>query len=125
MSPVPNFDLLDKARRHYGREAAKCRAAPALVAGAGEVKANGKLCIELKRVDGSSIVYSASPVTEWRFTLEPGGVKPHANGKDAATTPAEVVKHALDMALDAISDIERRAVRATEPKPDSVNPVVT
>jgi hypothetical protein len=42
----------------------------------------------------------------------------------APATPAEVVKHALDMALDAISDIERRATRATELPPDSVNLVV-
>ena len=75
MNPVPNFDLLDKARRHYRQEAAKHPTAPALVAGTGEVKANGKLCIELMHVDGSTIVYSARPVTEWRFTLEPGGVE--------------------------------------------------
>jgi hypothetical protein len=124
MSPVPNFDLLDKARRHYLRESAKHPTAPALVAGAGDVKANGKLCIELMRVDGSTIVYSARPVTEWRFTLEQGGVKPHVNSKDAPATPAEVVKRALDLALDAISDIERRATRATELPPDSVNLVV-
>ena len=124
MNPVPNFDLLDKARRHYRQEAAKHPTAPALVAGTGEVKANGKLCIELMHVDGSTIVYSARPVTEWRFTLEPGGVKPHVNSKDAPATPAEVVKHALDMALDAISDIERRATRAAEPKPDSANLVI-
>ena len=76
MNPVPNFDLLDKARRHYPGKPAKHLGAPALVAGAGEVKANGKLCIELMRVDGSTIVYLLRPVTEWRFTLEPGGVKP-------------------------------------------------
>ena len=108
MNPVPNFDLLDKARRHYRRETAKYPAFSALVAGAGEVKANGKLCVELMCVHGSTIVYSAHPVTGWRFTVEPGGEKPHVNGKDAPATPAEVVKRALDMALDAISDIERR-----------------
>ena len=39
-------------------------------------------------------------------------------------TPAGIVKHALDMALDAISDVDRRATRATEPKPDGANLVV-
>jgi hypothetical protein len=65
MSPVPKFDLLDKARRHCRTEVAKY--------------------------------------------LSP------------AATPAGVVKHALDTALDAIADIERRASRPPEPKPDSAN----
>jgi hypothetical protein len=52
MKSISNLNLLDKARRHYRGERVKDPTLPALVPGGGEVKANGRLLIELTRVDG-------------------------------------------------------------------------
>ena len=111
--------LPDKARRHYRNERAKDPTLPALVNGGGQVRANGKLCIELPLTDGSTVVYSARPVIEWRFALEPGGLKHRVNGDGAAApteaSPSDRARQALDVLLNVLADAERHA----EPKPNT------
>ena len=71
MAHIPNIDFVAKAKQHYRGERKKDPTLPALVRGGGEVRANGRLCIELPLTDGSTVGYSARPVTEWRFAGSP------------------------------------------------------
>jgi hypothetical protein len=56
MKHLPSFNPLDKPRRHH-----RMRKGRPLVAGAGEVIANGKPKVELKTVDGDIVSYIAIP----------------------------------------------------------------
>jgi|ERR1700722_2957678 hypothetical protein len=60
-----SFNPLDKARRHH-----RMKKGRPLVAGAGEVIANGKLKVELKTVDGDTVTYIAIPTMSWRFETD-------------------------------------------------------
>jgi hypothetical protein len=117
MAHISNVNLLDKARRHYRGERAKDSTLPALVPGGGEVKANGKLRIKLPRIDGLAVTYVAHPVTEWRFSPEPG-LEYCSNGKAAEPSPADRAKQALSTLLDLLADAERHVHSA---EPDSAN----
>jgi hypothetical protein len=117
MKSISNLNLLDKARRHYRGERVKDPTLPALVPGGGEVKANGRLLIELPRVDGLVVTYSAHPVTEWRFSPEPG-LKHCGNGKAAEASPSNRAHRALDVLLNVMADAERHIAK---PQPDSLN----
>ena len=114
MTHIPNTNFLDKARRHYRGERAKDPTLPALVPGGGQIRANGKLCVELERVDGSTVAYSFRPITEWRLTQEPCGLKPHGNGESVETSPSQRVHQALDIVLSALADAERHV---SKPQP--------
>jgi hypothetical protein len=105
---IPNFDLLAKARRRYRKEAAKNEDAPALVAGAGEIRANGKLLVLLPRVDGTTIAFSAVPRVEWCFTLE------SAKHPDAPKeiTQSDRAHYALDVLLNVMADAEHRVSKS-------------
>ena len=117
MKSIPNLNLLDKARRHYRSERAKDPTLPALIPGGGEVKANGKLRIELPRVDGLVVTYVAHPITEWRFSPEPG-LKYCGNGKAAEASSSDRAKQALDVLLGVLSDAERHVAK---PLSDTTN----
>jgi hypothetical protein len=119
MAHIENLNLLDKAKRHHRRARVKDPALPAYKEGYGRVVSNGSLAVELPLVNGDMIIYAVTPATEWRFVKKALAMRP--GGKAPAATPGDVIKHALDTALDVIADIEKRAARATEPKPDIVN----
>jgi hypothetical protein len=122
MKSVSNFDLVSKAKQHHRRARRKDPALPAYEEGSGWVEANGSLKVGLLLVNGDLIYYSITPVTEWRVTYKATEAKLHyVNDKVVEATPADVVKHALDTALDVIADIEKRAARAAESRPDNVN----
>jgi hypothetical protein len=119
MSHIANLNLIDKAKRHHRRMRHKDPTLPAYMDGYGRVVSNGSLAVELPLVNGDVIIYAVTPATEWCFFRKALSIRP---GNEApAATPSDIVKHALDVALDAISDIEKRAARAAEPKPNNVN----
>jgi hypothetical protein len=82
-----------------------------LVAGYSRVIANGKLKIELKTVDGNTVVYIAEPVTIWRYKLDKS-VRPKVI-RIVPASPADRVRQALDAALDEIVTLEKRARAAS------------
>jgi hypothetical protein len=110
MAHIENLNLLDKARRRYRSERAKDSNLPALVSGGGEVKANGKLRIELPLLDGSIVIFIAAPRVEW--TLDFGYFE--TPGKSKEITQSDRAHYALDVLLNVMADAERHV-----PKPDS------
>ena len=60
---------------------------------------------------GSVVVYSVTPHIEWRSHREAplARLRPLNGGATPAATPADALKRAVDMALGAFADIERRA----------------
>jgi hypothetical protein len=114
MKSVSNFNRLAKARRAYRGERVKNPTLPALVPGGGEVKANGRLLIELPRVDGTTVALTAVPRVEWCFTSE--SAKHHGALKE--TTQGDRAHYALDVLLNVMADAERHIAK---PQPDSVN----
>lgn len=105
----PSFNPLDKARRHH-----RMKKGRPLVTGAGEVIANGKLKVMLKTVDGDTVTYIAIPIMSWRFEPDTSVRPKVVNRVMAPATPADRVKRALDLALDEIVTLEKRA-RAASP----------
>jgi hypothetical protein len=79
------------------------------ISAAGRILANGALKVALPLVDGATAVYSVTGRTEWCFRLEAlRGPNAHHNGA-TAVTPGARVKHAIDLALGELADIEKRA----------------
>jgi hypothetical protein len=142
----PSFNPLDKARRHH-----RLKKGRPLVAGAGEVIANGKLRVELPTVDGDIVTYIASPDMVWRFLLdtsvrpkvrvlepeeaeEPLTIEEEAEAAALAeealqsllpTTPADRIKRAIDAAraLDAaLNEFVKNRARAATPATSPVAP---
>ena len=100
-----SFNPADGVRRHHRKHKGR-----PLVPGAGKVVANGKLRVELTTIDGEIVAYIAKPVMTWRYELDTTAVRPKVvNRASAPVTPGDLVRRALDAALDEIVTLERRA----------------
>ena len=97
-----SFNPVDGAKRHH-----RLKKGRPLVAGAGEVIANGKLKVELETIDGDIVAYIAAPTMTWRFL--PDTSAPKVINRVSPASPADRVKRAIDTALTELVDLERRA----------------
>ena len=118
MAQVLNSKLPDKAhlnfsqgaKRAYKRACQRDLSLSPLVPGrVGRAEVNGRIRVYLPTTEGE-VVYVVSRSEEWSYTLERQKARPsrHVTGA-SAVSPAARLSAALDAALSAIVDIERRA----------------
>jgi hypothetical protein len=108
MKVLHSPNLLDKARRHDKRERVRNPSWAPLIPGAGKIESNGSLKAELPAADGTVRVYCVTSRTEYLFDLV-RSLPSHKAISPAVASPADTAKQALEVALNIIADLERRA----------------
>jgi hypothetical protein len=121
MHPLSKPTNIVHAIRHCERVAkAKDPDRAALVPGApARVTSNGRITVELATVDGGSVIWTATPVTTWRYAPATPPRRPIWL-KRPTPTPSDTIKRALDMGLTALAELERRADAAEAKLPSNV-----
>jgi hypothetical protein len=118
MTAIENLtDIVDAIRRCERRAKAKNPERPALVPGAAaRVISNGRITVELPTVDGGAVIYTATPVSTWRYEPASPPRRPIwlKRPAPAPASPHAQLKAAIDMTLNALVSVER----AAQPKPD-------